>query len=56
MINHKFVPIVYVDADGNEALAMVPESEVAAIAQDFGMTVDEFLNDFCLPIEEITLQ
>lgn len=55
MNNHKFIPIVYVDADGNDQVSMVPESQVAAIAEDFGMTVEEFLNDFCLPIEEIVI-
>ena len=55
MSNHEFVPIVYIDADGNECLAMVPRSEVAAIAKDFGMTVEEFANEFLLPIEEITI-
>lgn len=56
MSNHKFVPIVYVNADGIECLAMVPKDEVASIAKDFGMTVEEFSNEFLLPIEEITIQ
>lgn len=55
MDNHKYVPIVYIDADGRECLAMVPETEVAQIAKDFGMTVEEFCNEFLLPIEEITI-